>query len=167
MRDTVVHDLADRIITSYREKRLRIVTAESCTGGLIAGALTSVPGASAVFERGFVSYSNAAKVDLLGVLPEMLEQHGAVSGEVAEAMAEGALAYSLADVALSVTGVAGPDGGTLSKPVGLVFIGLARKDGATFHYRCQFNGTRNQIRSEAMIESLNLLLSIVKEGSEN
>ena len=165
MRDSILHDLASEVIASYREKKWRIVTAESCTGGLVAGALTAVAGSSAVFERGFVTYSNEAKVDLLGVLPDMLESHGAVSGEVAEAMAAGALEYSLADVALSLTGIAGPDGGTLNKPVGLVFLALARRDGSVFHMRCQFKGTRDQIRFEAVMEGLRLLQSATESDS--
>lgn len=162
MHDSILQEITTKIIASYRDKKWRIATAESCTGGLIAGALTEVPGSSAVFERGFVTYSNAAKIDLLGVLPDMLENFGAVSGEVAEAMAQGALDYSLADVALSVTGIAGPDGGTASKPVGLVYFGLARRDSGTFHLQCQFKGNRDQIRFEAVLEGLKLLLSVTE-----
>ena len=163
MRDSILHEASAQVISSYRDKKWRIATAESCTGGLIAGALTAVAGSSAVFERGFVTYSNAAKVDLLGVLPDMLESFGAVSGEVAEAMAQGALEYSLADVALSVTGIAGPDGGTTTKPVGLVYFGLARRDSGTFHLQCQFKGTRDQIRFEAVIEGIKLLSTAIKD----
>ena len=106
-------------------------TAESCTGGLIAGLLTEIPGSSDVLERGFVVYSNAAKQDLLGVPAETLAKHGAVSGETAVAMAEGALRASRAEVAVSVTGVAGPDGGTAAKPVGLVHFACARRGKST------------------------------------
>jgi nicotinamide-nucleotide amidase len=163
MTNTALQELANQVIGSYRNRKWRIALAESCTGGLIAGALTAIPGSSAVFERGFVTYSNAAKVDVLGVLPDMLEQFGAVSGETAEAMAQGALEYSLADVALSVTGIAGPDGGTLAKPVGLVYFGLARRDSGTFHLQCHFQGTRDQIRFEAVMEGLRLLESAITE----
>ena len=152
-----IHDMARKIIGSYSAEKKKIVTAESCTGGLIAAALTEISGSSAVVERGFVTYSNDAKIDLLGVLPDFLEQYGAVSAEVAEAMAMGALEYSLADVAVSVTGIAGPTGGTLSKPVGLVFLGLATRSGIAFHSKCQFKGDRGDIRMLAVREALQLL----------
>jgi len=153
--------LAAQVIASYTREGKKIVTAESCTGGLIAAALTSVPGASAVLERGFVSYSNDSKIDLLGVLPETLRRFGAVSEQTAEAMAEGALAYSHADVALSVTGIAGPDGGTPDKPVGLVYFGLATRDGALFHYRNIFTGNREEIRAQSVAEGLELLRALI------
>jgi len=156
--------LARQVIHLYAEQKKRIVTAESCTGGLVAAALTDVPGASAVFERGFISYSNDAKIDVLGILPEMLDQYGTVSAEVAEAMAKGALEYSHADVAVSVTGIAGPKGGTPSKPVGLVFFGLATRDGIQFHLRCEFSGDRDSIRAQSREEALKLLLSAIKEN---
>src|ERR1700676_4055743 len=124
-----LYDLARKVIDAYASAKRKIVTAESCSGGLIAAALTEIPGASAVVERGFVAYSNNAKVEVLGVPPELLEIRGAVSAETAEAMATGALEFSRADVAVSVTGIAGPDGGTLARPVGLVFLALATRDG--------------------------------------
>jgi len=111
--------------------RLKVATAESCTGGLIAGLLTEIPGSSAVVERGFVVYSNDAKIELLGVPGATIAAHGAVSEATARAMAEGALKASRADIAVSVTGIAGPDGGSAEKPVGLVWFGCARKGGAT------------------------------------
>ena len=118
---------AEDLLQGARVGGLKIATAESCTGGLIAGLLTEIAGSSDVFERGFVTYSNAAKMQLLGVPKGMLQTHGAVSEETAAAMAKGALAASLADIAVAVTGVAGPGGGTAEKPVGLVHFGLARK----------------------------------------
>jgi nicotinamide-nucleotide amidase len=151
------------IISRYAARGMRIVTAESCTGGLIAAALTEIPGASAVVERGFVSYSNDAKVELLGVMPELLEISGAVSPDVAEEMAKGALDFSRAHVGLSVTGIAGPDGGSLLKPVGLVYFGLATKAGTRLHYRAQFDGDRSQIRMQAVREGLRLLLSVIDD----
>lgn len=154
-----LHPLIEKIIADYKRNNLRIVTAESCTGGLVAAALTSVPGASEVFERGFISYSNNAKIDLLGVLPDLLQTYGAVSAEVAEAMAGGALEYSLADVAVSVTGIAGPGGATPGKPVGLVCFGMAKRDGTLFNYRCEFTGSRESIRLQATHEALKLLSS--------
>ena len=108
---------------------LRIVTAESCTGGLVATVLTEVPGSSDVFERGFVTYSNAAKTELLGIPAPLIVRHGAVSAEVAQAMADGALRHSPADLSVAVTGVAGPGGGSEAKPVGLVHLAAARRDG--------------------------------------
>src|SRR5208283_1989585 len=115
------------LIVRYRGLGLMVATAESCTGGLIAGLLTEIPGSSNVIERGFVVYSNAAKEELLGVPASTLARHGAVSRETARAMAVGALKASRADVAVSVTGIAGPDGGTAAKPVGLVHFACARR----------------------------------------
>lgn len=118
---------ARRLIEMCRARGLMIGTAESCTGGLLAACLTAVPGSSSVFERGFVTYANAAKTEMLGVGADMLEAHGAVSEPVARAMAEGVLARAPVDLAVSITGVAGPGGGSPDKPVGLVFIAGARK----------------------------------------
>ena len=118
---------ATDLVARYKATGLMAATAESCTGGLIAGLLTEISGSSAVLERGFVVYSNAAKQELLGVPAETLVNHGAVSGETAVAMAEGALRASRAEVAVSVTGIAGPDGGTAAKPVGLVHFACARR----------------------------------------
>src|SRR6185503_18341011 len=111
--------LAEAVLAQHRRAHLKVATAESCTGGAIAAALTDIAGSSDVFERGFVVYSNEAKTELLGVPAPLVAKHGAVSQEVAAAMAEGALAHSRADAAISVTGIAGPGGGTPSKPVGL------------------------------------------------
>lgn len=158
-----IHQHAANIISRYAARGMKIVTAESCTGGLIAAALTEIPGASAVVERGFISYSNDAKVELLGVMPELLQISGAVSADAAEEMAQGALDFSRAHVALSVTGIAGPDGGSPLKPVGLVFFGLATKAGTRMHYRAQFSGDRTQIRQQALREGLRLLLSAISD----
>jgi nicotinamide-nucleotide amidase len=127
-----------------------IATAESCTGGWIAQTITDVPGSSAWFDRGFVTYSNAAKVQMLAVSPRTLEQYGAVSAEAATEMAAGTLAHSDADVAIAVTGIAGPDGGTTEKPVGTVFIAWAHRNGAAKVIRKQFSGNRRQIRAETV-----------------
>ena len=118
---------ATGLVACYKAAGLMAATAESCTGGLIAGLLTEIPGSSDMLERGFVVYSNAAKQELIGVAAETLARHGAVSGETAVAMAEGALRASRAQVAVSVTGIAGPDGGTAAKPVGLVHFACARR----------------------------------------
>jgi nicotinamide-nucleotide amidase len=162
-----IHDRARKIIETYTADGLKIVTAESCTGGLVSAALTDIPGSSAVVERGFVTYSNMAKIEVLGVDPEMLECFGAVSAEVAEAMAIGALEFSHADIALSVTGIAGPDGGSALKPVGLVYFGLAKRDGTVFHYNCNFKGDRSDIRLQSVREGLALFLSAIEKDSEN
>lgn len=154
-----IHDLARSIISSYARRRRRIATAESCTGGLVAAALTQIPGASEVFERGFVTYSNEAKTEVLGVFPEILEAHGAVSSQMAEAMAQGVLEFSQADSAVSVTGIAGPSGATAGKPVGLVYFGLATREGVLFHERCEFKGDRDAVRAQAVMEALRLLVA--------
>jgi len=122
---------AAALIELFRRKQLMLATAESCTGGLIAGLITSVPGSSDVLDCGFVTYSNAAKTRMIGVPAELIEIHGAVSKEVARAMAEGALANSSAHIAVAVTGVAGPGGGTALKPVGLVHCAVAGLDRST------------------------------------
>ena len=127
---------------------LKLATAESCTGGLIAAILTEVPGSSDVFERGFVTYSNEAKTELLGVPAELIEKHGAVSEEVARAMASGALGHSRADIAVAVTGVAGPGGGTTAKPVGLVHLAAARR-GSVTHKEIRLRRHRPQRRFDS------------------
>ena len=142
------------LLDLYRVQGLKIATAESCTGGLIAASLTAVAGSSDVFERGWVTYSNQAKSESLGVPSELIAEKGAVSLEVAEAMAKGALRRSQADVAVSVTGVAGPGGGSEEKPVGLVFIGLARKDGWSQVERCMFPGNRDAVRAHTVARAL-------------
>jgi nicotinamide-nucleotide amidase len=159
-----LYDQARQIIATYTTQKLKIVTAESCTGGLVSAALTEIPGSSAVMERGFVTYSNDAKVEVLGVDPGMIDCFGAVSAEVAEAMATGALEFSLADVALSITGIAGPDGGTEKKPVGLVYLGLAKRGGGTFHYVCHFKGDRSNIRMQSVREALKLLMTAIEKN---
>lgn len=132
------YESAERLLREMKSRGLTIATAESCTGGLIAATLAAVPGASASLERGFVTYSNAAKTELLGVPAELIREHGAVSREVALAMVAGALSHSPADVAVAVTGIAGPDGGTAAKPVGLVHISAARRGGVTLHEEMRF-----------------------------
>ena len=148
---------ATSVLIAYRKRGLRIATAESCTGGLIAAALTDVAGSSDVFERGFVTYSNDAKQELISVPPAVLTKFGAVSAETAEAMARGALARSRADVAISVTGIAGPGGGSSEKPVGLVWFGIARKGAPTLTVYEIFGGDRASIRQAAVARALVLL----------
>lgn len=144
----------DSLLDLYRKRGLKIATAESCTGGLLAATLTAIPGSSDVFERGWVTYSNEAKSESLGVLAELIADKGAVSLEVAQAMARGALHRSHADVALSITGIAGPGGGTSEKPVGLVYIGLARNDGWLQVERAIFQGDRDAVRAQSVNRGL-------------
>src|SRR5437764_8499353 len=130
--------LAQSVLDKARAKHLRIATAESCTGGLVAALLTEIPGASDVLERGFVVYSNVAKTELLGVPEQLLASHGAISESAARAMADGAIRHSGAQLSVAVTGIAGPGGGTPQKPVGLVHIAAARQGRETLHERHLF-----------------------------
>ena len=148
-----------------RERGLMIATAESCTGGLLSAALTSVPGSSSVFERGFVTYANAAKMEILGVSEETLKAFGAVSEQTAREMAEGALARSRADLAVSITGIAGPGGGSPEKPVGLVHFACAARDGETIALMKQFGDIgRENVRWQAMLTALDLLRLQMEEN---
>ncbi|MBU6183413.1 MAG: competence/damage-inducible protein A [Verrucomicrobia bacterium] len=151
-------DLAGRVVGRLGRLGKTLAVAESCTGGLLGGAVTGVPGSSEVFLQGFTTYSNSAKTSALGVDADLFSKHGAVSAEVAQAMAEGALRVAGSDFALSVTGVAGPGGGTPEKPVGLVFIGLARKGGGAFAKQFRFPGKRAVVREMAVDAALDLLL---------
>ena len=155
-----IWSLAQAIIDKAGAEGVMVAAAESCTGGMIAGALTDVPGASAIFERGFITYSNDAKIEMLAVAPALIEQYGAVSGPVAKAMAKGALAHSRADIAVSVTGIAGPSGATDRKPIGLVWFGLADRHGVLRAERRVFAaGSRDFIRTKATETALHLLLT--------
>jgi nicotinamide-nucleotide amidase len=150
-------DQARELLDTARAKNIRLVIAESCTGGLIAGLLTEIPGSSDVVERGFVTYSNDAKQEMLGVPAELLRKYGAVSEEVARAMAEGALKHSRAQLAIAVTGIAGPGGGSKDKPVGLVYIAVAGASGTSAHeYRFGDIG-RGEVRLSTVEEALLLL----------
>lgn len=153
-----LQDLAVRVGAVLSQRGRCLATAESCTGGWIAKVLTDIAGSSAWFERGFVTYSNAAKAELLGVHQTTLVVHGAVSGETVIAMAEGALARSRADTALAVSGIAGPDGGTPDKPVGTVWIAWSVKDAATRCRRYAFGGDREAVRRQSVIAALEGLL---------
>jgi len=146
------------LVAVCRARGLRLATAESCTGGLIAACLTEIPGVSEIYLGGFVTYANEAKTRDLFVGEDLLKKHGAVSGEVARAMAEGACARTGAEVAVSVTGIAGPGGATPDKPVGLVHMAAARKGSATLHERHVFPGDRRQIRLAAAEAALALAL---------
>jgi nicotinamide-nucleotide amidase len=149
--------LAQSVLDACRARGWHIATAESCTGGLVAGALTAIAGSSDVVERGFVTYSNEAKSELLGVPLETLAAHGAVSAETASAMAQGAIARAPVDLAVSVIGVAGPGGGTPTKPVGLILFGMARRDGTCRTERRLFPGDRSAVRQAALDAALRLL----------
>ena len=151
--------LVERLAAQLLQRQWMLATAESCTGGLIAGACTDLSGSSNWFERGFVSYSNAAKTELLGVDAGLIAQHGAVSEPVARAMAAGALAHSQAQVAVAVTGVAGPTGGTPDKPVGLVWFGLALP-GRVLTEKMNFPGDRATVRAATVRHALQRLVEL-------
>lgn len=156
--------LAAKVLRAFQDRGLKLATAESCTGGMVSAAITDLAGASNVFERGFVTYSNEAKIELLGVSPETLRRYGAVSGETAREMAVGALAHSRADIAVSVTGVAGPGGGTAEKPVGLVWFGVAvggRQP--TAQKRLLPGGDRAIVRRDSVMTALGLVLDTAQE----
>ncbi len=152
-------ETSENLLACCRGANFRLATAESCTGGLIAACLTEVAGSSDVFERGFVTYSNEAKTDLLGVPASLIAEHGAVSDPVARAMAAGALERSPADIDLAVTGVAGPGGGTANKPVGLVYIAAARRGGPVHVEKHRFDGDRAAVRLATVRMALALALS--------
>jgi nicotinamide-nucleotide amidase len=152
---------AEDVLADARAKGIKIVTAESCTGGLVAGLLTEIPGSSDVVERGFVTYSNQAKEDLLGVPHETLEVHGAVSAETARAMALGALSHAHADLAVAVTGIAGPGGGSADKPVGLVHFAAARGD-RVIQRECRFGDIgRSEVRMASVAVALEMLEQMI------
>jgi len=140
------------------ERKLTIATAESCTGGLVAGALTEVPGSSAVLDRGFVTYSDKAKQQMLGVPAETLDEYGAVSRQTADAMAQGALEKAKVDLAVSITGIAGPGGGSADKPVGLVHFAAVTRDGTTLHAAKRYGDIgRSAVRHKSVLQALAML----------
>ncbi|MCB9948768.1 MAG: CinA family protein [Rhodospirillaceae bacterium] len=158
--------LTVQILEACRKRGILLATAESCTGGLIAACLTNVPGSSEVVDRGFVTYSNDAKMDMLGVPAGMIAQYGAVSAEVASAMAAGALAASQARIAVAATGVAGPGGGTPDKPVGLVFIGIAATGRPAVAHRHQLPGDRQAVRLATVDRSLRHLMAAIDQDAD-
>lgn len=147
---------AKKILQNFEQKNFKLVTAESCTGGLLSALFTEISGSSKVFDRGFVTYSNDAKIQMIEVKKETLEKFGAVSEEVAKEMALGALKNSAADIAISITGIAGPDGGSAEKPVGLVYIACAKKNQITIR-KFNFSGDRSEVRKSALIAALEML----------
>ncbi len=159
-------DRAAAVVAAAQARGLVLATAESCTGGLVSAVLTDVPGASAAFDRGFATYSNAAKAEMLGVPPALIEAEGAVSEAVARAMAAGALTHSRADIAVSITGVAGPGGGTATKPVGLVHFACARRSGGVAAIERRFGDLgRGAVRLASVLQALEMFeaaLSMVR-----
>jgi nicotinamide-nucleotide amidase len=155
--------LATGLLERCRSRGLKVATAESCTGGLVAAALTEIAGSSDVVERGFVTYSNEAKQEMLGVKPMTLVRHGAVSHQTAVEMAKGALAHSLADLAVAITGIAGPGGGSKAKPVGLVHFAAASRGSRTIHRSKRYGDIgRTRVRMESVFEALEMLVSLAK-----
>jgi nicotinamide-nucleotide amidase len=168
MLDDDIIAAAKKLLDICRRKKLTIATAESCTGGLVAGTLTEVPGVSSMLDRGFITYSNEAKQEMLGVPAATLDAHGAVSRETAEAMAKGALAHAPVDLAVSVTGVAGPDGGSDEKPVGLVHLAAASRSGQLSHAEKRFgNPGRPEIRKRSVLQAFMMLHDLAEKEPTN
>ena len=162
MTDRAIIEAAAALIKLCVQRSLKLATAESCTGGLVAGALTEVPGSSAVVDRGFVTYSDAAKQQMLGVSAETLRDHGAVSRQTAEAMARGALGEANADVVVAITGIAGPGGGGPDKPVGLVHFAVASRAGNLIHAEKRYGDIgRAEVRHKSVLQALAMLNEIV------
>lgn len=166
MADEEMLAAASDLLDLCRRKKLMIATAESCTGGLVAGALTEISGSSAVVDRGFVTYTNAAKQQMLGVPADILKWHGEVSRETAEAMARGALAQAPADLAVAITGIAGPGGGTDTKPVGLVHFAAAARDGRLIHEEKRYGDIgRGEVRRLSVLQALAMLRTLADEAA--
>lgn len=156
------YERANTIIVNAKIAAKKVATAESCTGGLVSAALTEIPGSSEVFDRGFVTYANDAKIEMLGVPATTIAVHGAVSAETAQAMARGALERSAADVSVAITGIAGPGGGSADKPVGLVHFASARRSGPVAHVERRFGPlTRAEIRQAAVDQALDMLIAAI------
>jgi len=156
-----MQDLVEKLTALLKEKDMMLAIAESCTGGLLAANVTQYAGASTIFDRGFFTYSNQAKTDMLDVPEPVIASSGAVSTQTAEAMAQGALKNSQADIAISITGIAGPDGGSDEKPVGTVCFGYAVKDSAAGSMQCRFDGDREQVRNQAVSAALKKLIKLL------
>lgn len=157
-------DLAQAVGERLQKRGMMLVTAESCTGGWVAQEITAIPGSSAWFERGFVTYTNTAKQEMLGVSLDILEQHGAVSEETVREMAGGALKHSHAQISLAVSGVAGPSGGSAVKPVGTVCFGWAQKGAEPVSRKMLFSGDRESVRRQAVVFALRGVLDLLKDG---
>lgn len=159
MNDAQILRLSERLGAALKQRGLKLATAESCTGGWLAKAITDVPGSSQWFDRGFVTYSNDSKCEQLGISRQTIETHGAVSEQAVRAMVEGALRASRAQAAIAITGVAGPEGGSVEKPVGTVWLACALLGERPVIWRCRFEGDRERIRRESVGEALRRLLA--------
>ncbi len=163
MSGSAIRALSRSLLDLCRMRKLTVATAESCTGGLVAAALTDIPGSSDVIDRGFVTYSNDAKHQMLGVATATLETFGAVSKETATAMAFGALEHADVDLAVAITGIAGPGGATPGKPVGLVHLAVAARDGRITHKECRFGAIgRANVREQSVVEALKMLTEMAR-----
>jgi len=163
MADRETEDAATALLELCKSKKLMVATAESCTGGLVAGALTDIAGSSAVVDCGFITYTDAAKHQMLGVPTATIERHGAVSRETAEAMARGALGHANADIAVSITGIAGPGGGSADKPVGLVHFAAASRNGDLIHRERRFGDIgRGEVRRRSVLQALSMLTELAR-----
>jgi nicotinamide-nucleotide amidase len=158
-----MHAAATAVLDACRARGLKVATAESCTGGLVAGALTEIAGSSDVLDRGFVTYSNKAKQQMLGVPADVLRDHGAVSRETAEAMARGALGKGGADIVVAITGIAGPGGSSADKPVGLVHFAVASRGGALTHAEMRYGDIgRSEVRHKSVLQALAMLKKLAE-----
>jgi nicotinamide-nucleotide amidase len=168
MLDDDIVEAARQLLDICKRKNLLVATAESCTAGLVAGTLTEVPGTSSILDRGFITYSNEAKHDMLGVSRDILDRHGAVSRETAEAMARGVLGHSRVHLAVSVTGIAGPDGGSETKPVGLVHFAAAARSGRLLHAEKRYGDIgRSQVRKASVLQALRMLHELAEAEAAN
>jgi nicotinamide-nucleotide amidase len=160
-----LHAAAEAVLDACRARGLKLATAESCTGGLVAGALTDIAGSSDVVDRGFVTYSNEAKQQMLGVASETLRDYGAVSRQTAQEMARGAIAHSDAQISVAITGVAGPGGGSTEKPVGLVHFAAASRGGALAHKEMRYGDIgRGEVRRKSVLQALTMLREVAESG---
>ena len=168
MIDDDIVEAARRLLDICKRKNLLVATAESCTAGLVAGTLTEVPGTSSILDRGYITYSNEAKHEMLGVSQEILKRHGAVSREAAEAMVRGVLGHSRVHLAVSVTGIAGPDGGSKEKPVGLVHFAAATRSGKLWHAEKRYgNIGRDKVRKESVLQAFRMLHELAEGEQSN
>lgn len=164
MADEEMHAAAHALLESCKKKKLTLATAESCTGGLLAATLTEIPGSSEVLDRGFVTYTNRAKQEMLGVVPMTIETYGAVSRECAEEMAKGALAHAQVDLAISITGIAGPTGAVPGKPIGLVFFTAAARSGRVITHDRKFGDIgRPNVRRKSVLQALAMLQELAEK----
>ena len=164
MADTELTERAEALLNLCKQKTLTLATAESCTGGLLAAALTEIPGSSSVVDRGFVTYTNEAKQQMLGVTADTIVRHGAVSKECAEEMAKGALAHAPVDLAISITGIAGPTGAVPGKPIGLVHFAAASRSGRLIHYDRKFGDIgRSEVRRQSVLQAMAILQELAEE----